>query len=386
MRQVLSDCRVFTGEEIIHDHEVEIDNGCIIQVAPLGTISRRIKRRSLANMLLAPGFIDTQVNGGTNALFNHAPSIDTIRKIGREHRQHGTTGFLPTLVSDSEEQMVRAINATKQALQIAIPGVLGIHLEGPYLNKERRGIHPELAIRNPDKAIIAILESEKEAGKILLTVAPEELPDGLIARLSQAGIIISAGHTNATYEQTKSALQQGVRGFTHLFNAMAPLQSRSPGTVGAALDDPKSYCSIIADMHHVHAATLKIAIAAKPKGKMMLVTDAIHSVGSDNTHFTLLNERVSLNDGKVTNAYGTLAGSNLTMAQAVRNCVSHLQLDLPESLRMASLYPARFLKLSHRLGRIKAGYSADMVLLDDKQKVVNTWVAGSSATESPLVS
>ncbi len=369
---------MFTGEQIVNDRAVLIENDRISKLLRPTALDSAVQRVSLNGQLLVPGFIDTQVNGGAGVLFNDAPSIDSIRAIGAAHRQFGTTAFLPTLISDSSDKMAAALAAVRQARTEHVPGCLGIHLEGPFLNPQRKGVHPEAMIRRPDADALALLRSLGSCGKTLVTLAPEQVPDGFIRNLVDAGVIVAAGHTAASYAQIRQALTEGLSGFTHLFNAMSPLNSREPGTVGAALEDGNSWCGLIVDNHHVHPATLKIAINAKPRGYMMLVTDAVQTLGSEQHAFELLGQPIVRDRGRVSTADGTLAGSDLDMASAVRNCVRLLGLSLQESLRMASLYPARFLGLASDYGRIGQGFKANLVVLNEDLEVTQTWIDGQN--------
>ena len=324
---------------------------------------------------LLPGFIDAQVNGGGGVLFNNAPDVAALRRIGAAHRRFGTTGFLPTLISDDIEVMRAAISAVRGAIAQGVPGVLGIHLEGPYLAPARKGTHDAGKFRVPDIAEIELATS-LDNGVTLITLAPEQVPMDSIRALVARGAIIAAGHTAGSYDEIRAGLEAGVRGFTHLYNAMSPLQGRDPGTVGAALDDRDSWCGVIADGVHVHPASLRIALAAKQRGKVFLVTDAMPPVGADDPDYVLYGETITARDGVVRNAAGALAGSALDMATAVRNAVAMLGLPLEEAARMASAYPARFLKLDADRGHITAGCRADLVQLDDAMQVVETWIAG----------
>lgn len=329
----------------------------------------------LEGCTLAPGFIDCQVNGGGGVLFNDMPTLDGIARIAAAHRKFGTTGLLPTLISDDAATMRTAIDATRAAIRQGVPGVLGIHLEGPFLAPQRRGIHDAGKFRTPTEDDIDLIAAT-EAGRILVTLAPEQVAPRTIRALAARGVIPSAGHTAATYAQTRAALDSGVRGFTHLYNAMSPLQSREPGVVGAALEDRASWCGIIVDGHHVHPATLRIALAAKPRGKIFLVTDAMPPVGSDDAQFSINGKTITCRDGKCANADGVLAGSALDMASAVRNTIDMLGVVADEALRMASTYPAAFLGLEKTHGRIAPGYAADLVALDGDFAVRHTWIAG----------
>ncbi len=381
----LSGARVFTGVTMLDGHAVVIAGRRIAGVVPEAAVPAGARRHALNGGLLAPGFIDLQVNGGGGVLFNDAPSAESIRAIGTAHRRFGTTGFLPTLISDTRDKMMAAAEAVRQARRDPPPGVpvvLGLHLEGPFLNPERRGVHDPAMIRPAEPADIALLESlagDPALGRLLVTLAPERAPPGLIARLSAAGAIVAAGHSAATHDQIRAALAKGLAGFTHLFNAMTPLGSREPGVVGAALADPESWCGVIADGHHVHPATLRIAIAAKRRGRMLLVSDAMPPVGAAEPGFRLYGQDIVVAGGRCTTADGTLAGSALDMGAAVRNAVGLAGVDLAEALCMASAVPAAALGLEAELGAIRPGCRADLVLLDRDLRVKTTWVDGVPA-------
>ena len=373
----LTNARVLAGDDFQTGIAVLVDGGKIADiVADSDARLRRIDCRDLNGAYLVPGFIDCQVNGGGGVLFNDAPYVDTIRRIGAAHSRFGTTGFLPTLISDDRCVMRSAIAAVDAAIAGQVPGVLGIHLEGPYLAPDRRGIHNAAKFQIPQSADVDFVSS-LQCGKTLLTLAPERVPDSQLRDLCARGVIVAGGHTAADYDTTKRALAAGLSGFTHLFNAMTPLQSREPGAVGAALEDSRSWCGLIVDGHHVHPGTLRVALAAKARGKLFLVTDAMPPVGSDKTDFELNGERIDCRDGRCVNAAGTLAGSALDMASAVRNCVESVGVSLSEAVRMASSYPAAFLGLDGSRGRIAPGYAADLVVLGDDLRVRETWIDGA---------
>jgi N-acetylglucosamine-6-phosphate deacetylase len=336
------------------------------------------ERRRCAG-LLAPGFIDCQVNGGGGVLFNETPTVEGIAAIGAAHRRFGTTGFLPTFITDDRKRMTEAIEAAASAIAAGTPGVLGIHLEGPFINAERRGVHEARYVRPMDEADEALLTGFK-IGRMLVTLAPEKVGVAAIRRLAEAGVIVAAGHTDASYDTVVAARAAGLAGFTHLFNAMPPLAARDPGPVGAALHDEACWCGIIVDLTHVAAATLRIAIAAHGWRRMMLVSDAMPLVGTDEARFNLLGREITLTDGRLVTADGTLAGAHLDMATAVHNAVDHLGLPLEAALHMASAAPAAFLRLDDELGRIAAGYRANLVLLDDALRVTDTWIDGVAAS------
>jgi N-acetylglucosamine-6-phosphate deacetylase len=368
--------RVLTADGWRNDLAVLLDGERIVDLLPLS--DPRVSAATVHDLhgaMLLPGFIDTQVNGGGGVLFNDAPTVETIRRIGTAHRRYGTTGFLPTLISDSVDVMRAALAAVEQALAEGVPGVLGIHLEGPYLAPARKGVHDPKFFHTPGSEELALL-CAPHRGVRLLTLAPERVPLASIGALAAAGVIVCAGHTAADYATTHAALAAGVRGFTHLFNAMTPLGSREPGVVGAALEDAGSWCGIIVDGHHVHPASLRVAIAAKPRGKMVLVTDAMPPVGAADPSYLLNGETITVKDGICQTAQGVLAGSALDMAGAVRNAVQMLGLPLDEAVRMASTYPADFLGLGATHGRIAPDYQADLVALDDDFRVQRSWVGG----------
>ena len=332
-------------------------------------------KHDLKGQLLLPGFIDVQVNGGGGVLFNAEPTVEALAAIGAAHRKYGTTGFLPTLITDTAEVMRKALDAVDAAIEQGVPGVLGIHLEGPFLATARKGIHDAKLFRLPDADDIAAITRDRR-GVVMLTLAVEEVPLDTIRQLSEAGVIVVAGHTAATYDTTRAALDAGVTGFTHLYNAMTPLGSREPGVVGAALDDPHSWCGLIVDGHHVHPVALRVAIAAKTKGKSVLVTDAMPPVGADSPEYVLNGQTIIARDGICQSDDGVLAGSALDMATGVRNLVEMVGLPLAEASRMASAYPAAWLGLERTHGRLVAGQHADFAVLDDKLSVTETWISG----------
>ncbi|RZZ81344.1 N-acetylglucosamine-6-phosphate deacetylase [Pseudoxanthomonas winnipegensis] len=372
----LVNARVFAAQGLIEDGAVVVRDGRIAAITDrAGAKAFTEDLRDLGGAWLAPGFIDIQVNGGGGVLFNNTPTAEGIDRIGRAHRKYGTTAFLPTLISDRAEVMDTAIAATRQAIADGVDGVLGIHLEGPYLAPARKGTHDAQQFRVPGDEEIAMVTA-LDNGLTLMTVAPEAIGPERIAALVARGAIVVAGHTAASYEQVRAGLDAGLRGFTHLYNAMSPLQGREPGAVGAALEDPHSWCGMIVDGVHVHPASLRVALAAKPRGKLVLVTDAMPMVGDERPSFDLYGETITAIDGVVRNAAGSLAGSALDMASAVRNAVHLLGLPLEEALRMATLYPAQFLRLEHERGAIAEGLRADLVALDEDLRVVETWIGG----------
>ena len=376
--RALVNATVHTGEQVLERHAVLILDQTIVDIVPAGKIPGEAAPINLDGGILAPGFVDLQVNGGGGVLFNDQPTVATIARIGAAHRQFGTTGFLPTLISDDRETMAQAIAAVASALEEGVPGVLGIHLEGPFVNQARKGAHDGRKIRPLGAGDVELLAS-LSGGSTMVTLAPERVGAEVIATLAAKGIRVSAGHTDATTAELKPAIAQGVACFTHLFNAMRPFAGREPGAVGTALADRDVWCTIIVDGHHVHYDSVRIAWRAKPAGKLILVSDAMAPVGADMAEFRLGEERIEVRDGRCLTADGRLAGSVLDMATAVRNAHRQVGIPLDEALRMAARYPAEFLGLADRIGRLAPGLRANLVLLDPDLTVRASWIDGQMA-------
>jgi N-acetylglucosamine-6-phosphate deacetylase len=372
----LGGARIFTGERFLDGHAVLVDDGTIAAVVPVAQIPADARRVELRGGTLAPGFIDAQVNGGGGILFNERPDAPSLALLAKAHGRHGSTALLPTFITDRPAGMIQAMAAVREAIDEGVPGIAGIHLEGPFLSVARKGAHDPALIRPmTEEDVEAILSAELDT--VLLTVAPETVAPPLIRRLAESGVIVSLGHTDASYETVMAAADAGARGITHLFNAMSQLQHRAPGVVGAALDHGGLWCGLIADGHHVHPAALSAALRAKRgPGRLFLVTDAMPTAGHEGDTFDLNGRKVTRREGVLTLEDGTLAGSDLTMDEAVRFAVARLDLSLAEALRMASLYPAEFLGLKRR-GRIVAGHRADLVHLDDGLHARRVLVSGA---------
>jgi N-acetylglucosamine-6-phosphate deacetylase len=369
----LTGATVFDGGRLADGYAVLIDGATIAGVRAVTDLPAGIDRIAIEG-LLAPGFIDIQVNGGGGVLFNDVRSVEAIAAIGAAHRRFGTTGFLVTFISDETAKMREAAAAVRAAIAAGTPGLIGAHFEGPWLSAARKGIHDARFLRDFTEEDLSLVTTPG-LGRVHVTLAPECVPAAIIGRLVAAGVVVSAGHTEADVETLRQARAAGLTGFTHLFNAMPPLASRAAGPVGAALDDPDCYCGLIVDLRHVSAESLRVAVAAHGWQRMMLVTDAMPTVGTDATGFTLYGERIEKRDGRLVDEAGTLAGSDLDMATAVRNTVAALGLPIEAALQMASRIPAEFLGLNDR-GRIAPGCRADLVLLDDDLGVVDTWIGG----------
>jgi N-acetylglucosamine-6-phosphate deacetylase len=368
---------VFDGDAYRRDCAVVVEGSNIAAVVPRYELPATIPVKEMpAGAWLAPGFIDAQVNGGGDVLFNDEPTAAGIATICRAHRRFGTTSLLPTLITDSEDKL-RAALAAADVAAAAMPGVAGIHIEGPFISPEKPGVHDPAHVRRPTPEDLALLTAPRR-GLTLVTLAPERVPAGFVAALAAAGVRVALGHSMATYEETKAALAERLTGFTHLFNAMRPLSARDPGPIAAALETAGAWFGMIVDGEHVHPAVLRLAL--RGLAHPMLVTDAMPPVGGSKAGFTLYGREIEVREGRCTTADGTLAGSALSMAAAVRNCVKLLGLPLAQALRFASTEPARFLGLGASLGRIAPGFRADLVALDpDTVHIYDTWVAGEAA-------
>src|SRR5246500_5352412 len=367
---------IFDGTSMRGPGSVRISNGCIEDIN-FGEASNA-SIHLIPDAILAPGFIDIQVNGGGGVLLNDQPTEAGVRRIVEAHRSAGTTGFLPTLITDRSE-LIEHLAAVAQAC-LKVPGVLGFHLEGPALNRSRKGIHPESEIRLPNGRDLAAIRSFGSCGRSMVTLAPECVPTSMIDELIGAGLRIAAGHSDATAAEIGQAVDRGVSGVTHLFNTMSQLNAREPGLVGAALEDDRLFAGIICDGIHVDRLAMRIAFRCKGPDRLMLVTDAMPLVGTNDRQFMLQGRQITLHEKCLTGPDGTLAGAHLTMIEAVRNAVALLEISLVDALIMASRTPAAFLGLAFELGQIAPGYRADLVAFNPNFEVVGTWISGVSST------
>ncbi|RKG60513.1 N-acetylglucosamine-6-phosphate deacetylase [Corallococcus sp. AB011P] len=388
MTTVLQGARVFTGDQVLEGHAVVIEDGTVRAVVPQTGLPTGATVHTLpGDTLLAPGFVDVQVNGAGGVLFNDTPTEEAALAIASAMRTCGTTGLLPTFITDDAARMREACEAALTATARPDSGVLGIHLEGPFISRERAGVHVPSFIRTPDPRDLDYLTAlprrfAAHGGRVLMTLAPECVDDATLRRLANSGVVLSAGHTAATSERTTQALNSGVRGFTHLFNAMPPVMNRQPGPVVAALTHDDAWCGVIADGVHVHADNLRLLLKVKPPGKVFLVTDAMPPVGTPVTSFTLQGRTILRRHGRLETEDGTLAGADIDLTAAVRHCVHVLNVSLEEALRMASLHPATFMGLHGHRGRIAPGHRADLVLLKPDLSVHTTWVNGQAKSNA----
>ncbi len=358
---------VLPGAEIVVDGD---------RIASIGAVEGSTDAIDLNGGWVVPGYIDTQVNGGGGVLFNDRLDVDGIATMAAAHAVYGTTAMLPTLVSETPDKIARALDAIDEAIEAKVPGIVGIHVEGPVLNPARKGIHDPVRFRDLDDDMVAVLTRPRK-GKVMLTIAPERVPLDTIKRLVAAGVLVSAGHSEASYEQAMAAFDVGLSGITHLYNAMPAMQQRVPGLAGATLDDPRPWSGLIIDGFHVSAPMLRLALKARPFDKLMLVTDAMSSVGAVEKDFVLHGRPIAVSGGKCVNVDGTLAGSDLDMGAAVANAVEQLRITVDQAAVLASTNPAAFLGLSHERGALAPGLRADWVVLDAALKPVETRIAAA---------
>ncbi|KFA99092.1 N-acetylglucosamine-6-phosphate deacetylase [Vibrio sp. ER1A] len=370
----LTNCKIFTGSDVLTNHAVLINGDQIESVLPSAELPSDIKCLDLNGANLSPGFIDLQLNGCGGVMFNDEITADTIHTMHRANLKSGCTSFLPTLITSSDDNMRQALIAAREYHSQYQNHSLGLHLEGPYLNVAKKGIHSPDFIRQSDDAMIDLIcENRDLVAKV--TLAPEQNAPEHIEKLRKAGIVVSIGHTNATYEEARKGFESGITFATHLFNAMTPMTGREPGVVGAIYDTPDVYAGVIADGFHVDYANIRIAHKVKGE-KLVLVTDATAPAGADMDYFIFVGKKVYYKDGKCVDENGTLGGSALTMIEAVQNTVEHAGIALDEALRMATLYPAKAMGLEDKLGRIKKGMIANLTVFDRDYNVQGTIVNG----------
>ena len=368
---------VFDGHAWHAEAAVLIRDGRIVGLASWGEVPPDWPQTRLpAGAFLAPGFIDLQVNGGGGVLLNDQPTTDGMRAIARAHRRYGTTACLPTLITDTREKVAAAVAAARAIA--GRDGVLGLHVEGPFISPKRLGVHRPDRVAQPEAGDLEALCELAGAGRSLVTLAPECVPAGFVRTLARAGVRISIGHSEASAAVVMQAVADGATGVTHLFNAMPPLSARAPGIVGVALAEPRLRAGLIVDGIHVDPISVRAAFAAKGSDRIALVTDAMPTVGTSLDRFELVGQTVKLADGRLTTEAGTLAGAHLDMASAVRNAVRLARVPPEDALRAASLTPARFLGLDSERGALVPGARADLVALTQELAVVATWVDGST--------
>src|SRR4051794_9815640 len=374
-RLTLTGATIETGDERLDGHALVIEGATISAIVPETKVGELdCARLDVSGMTLAPGLVDLQVNGGGDVLLNDAPTVDGVRQIARAHQTLGTTSLLPTLISSDAETRVAALKAVATALAEVVPGVLGVHVEGPWINPNRHGIHPPSAIRRMPYEDVDLLGSG--AGRVLVTLAPELVEVALVQRLVERGIGVSAGHSEATPDDLHAAVGAGLRFVTHLFNAMSGFRGRAPGLVGAALADDRVACGIIADGHHVSPEALTVAVRSKRAGALFAVSDAMPPVGGRRNQYEIAGVEVRVEGGRCVSPDGVLAGSACSLLECVRTLVTSVAVPIDQALRMASTYPAILIGRGHEIGRIAPGYRADLIALDPELELRAVFVGG----------
>lgn len=353
---------------------VAVTGSLIDSVLPADTVPTDALREVWSGDMV-PGLLDLQVNGGGDVLFNDEPTVEGLRRITEAHARLGTTSLMATVITDRPAVLDAALQSVERATG-QLPGLLGLHVEGPFIESTKSGVHDQRQIRQLDAATLERLMGFR-GGRLLLTVAPEHVARGTIRRLVDAGVVVAAGHTNASYEQLRAAIDEGLSGFTHLFNAMSQLMAREPGAVGAALDGDSGWASIIVDGHHVHPAALRVAYSCLGPERLVLVSDAMPPVGGQSRRFTLQGREITVEGNRCVSPEGRLAGASIALADAVREALSSMGVTLEQAVMMATSAPARALGLDR--GRIAAGQPADLVLLDERAAVTATWIGGQPA-------
>ncbi|MBV9908068.1 MAG: N-acetylglucosamine-6-phosphate deacetylase [Hyphomicrobiales bacterium] len=372
--KVFYGARLFDGEEMRDDCALVIDGESIQARVALKDRPRGGEQVDLGGGVLSPGFIDWQINGGGGVLFNANPTVEGIAAIGAAHRRAGVTAFLPTVVTDAPRVLTQALAAAREARE-RIPGALGVHVEGPFIDSKRKGVHPPEFIRAMKEEDANALIAAR-AGVMVVTLAPASVPLEFIGRLAKAGIIVSLGHSDASAEEAQAVFDAGASAATHLYNAMSQLTSRAPGVVGATLSDPRIICGLIADGEHAHALAYRVALAAKGPRGIALVSDAMPPAAGGPDTFELQGRRMTRVGNKLVAEDGTLAGAAITMRDAIAYLVNVLKVPLAEALMMATLTPARLLRVDDQIGQLKPGHRADLVRLTDDLQVAEVWTGG----------
>ncbi len=377
-RKALTGCEIFDGEMRHRDCALIVGDGLVSAIVPSADLPEDMEKVVLGPGVLAPGFIDLQVNGGGGVLFNEKPDLATIETICAAHQRFGTTAAMVTLITDTREVRSRALEAGLAAQEKKVPGFLGLHLEGPHLSEAKRGAHDTRLLRAMDDDDLAFYKKAASLlNRLITTVAPEVVSDKQVSALDDAGIYVSLGHSNASYDEASAAANAGACAITHLFNAMSPLHQRDPGMVGVALENGALFAGLIADGFHVSGETIRIALRAKKgPGKIFLVTDAMSTVGTDVTTLTLNGRNVTRENGRLTLDDGTLAGADLDMMTALRFMVLEVGVELDEALRMAALYPAECIGLAPHYGCLKPGSKANIVHIDPTLALRQVWIEG----------
>jgi N-acetylglucosamine-6-phosphate deacetylase len=375
--KLLKNCTIYTGESVLNDHSILIKDGMVHRIIPSGTKAEANEIIDLGGRFVVPGFIDLQLNGGGGVFLTQDTSEKTIDKIYEVYLESGTTGFLPTIISSSLEKILEAIEVTRTFMRKKKDIVLGLHVEGPYFNVKKRGAHPEKIIRKPSDEEIQTIAKNGKGVVSLLSAAPEMLSAKQIKILLDAGIRLSAAHTEVSYPEAMQALNGGFIKVTHLFNGMSQFMSRNPGLVGAYLDHPNAWAGIIVDGIHVDYASVRLAHKLK-KGRLFVVSDSSY-VGHppEIKNFDFGFGKIRNQNGSFYTENGSLAGAAVTMLKSLQNCVRHVGIDLDEAAKMVSTYPAQFLEIDGHFGKIKEGYVANLVVLNNDLELEKVFTRGN---------
>ena len=374
MKQALLGSQIFCGERFYDDHALLVDGKSIVDIVDKNNTPDNFNKIELDQGILAPGFIDLQVNGGGGVLFNNSPNKESLNTIIKAHQFFGTTSVMPTVISDSLEVLEQCIKTVTEEIKNN-SSLLGIHIEGPFFNTKYRGVHQKQYISTINSDYLNLFESLK-GFPVMLTLAPECISSQQLKHLTSLGIKTLAGHSDASYDELDDAIKNGLDGFTHLFNAMGQISAREPGVVGSALHFENTFASIIVDLHHVHPSLIQLAYQLKPTGKLFFISDSMATINHGKPSFELYDEVVNELDGRLVNSEGKLAGSSITQIDAVKNAYQKCNIPLNQALAMASRYPAEYLGIENHLGSLKPGYRADLVHFDSNFKVHNAWVSG----------
>ena len=374
MKQALLGSQIFCGERFYDDHALLVEGKSIVDIVDKNNTPDNFNKIELDQGILAPGFIDLQVNGGGGVLFNNSPNKESLNTIIKAHQFFGTTSVMPTVISDSLEVLEQCIKTVTEEIKNN-SSLLGIHIEGPFFNTKYRGVHQKQYISTINSDYLNLFESLK-GFPVMLTLAPECISSQQLKHLTSLGIKTLAGHSEATYDELDDAIKNGLDGFTHLFNAMGQISAREPGVVGSALHFENTFASIIVDLHHVHPSLIQLAYQLKPTGKLFFISDSMATINHGKPSFELYDEVVNESDGRLVNSEGKLAGSSITQIDAVKNAYQKCNIPLNQALAMASRYRAKYLGIANHLGSLKPGYRADLVHFDSNFKVHNTWVSG----------
>jgi len=375
--------RVLTPTSEISDAGILLRDDVIEAIGPRSSLSLPAGAREVpaTEKTAVPGFIDIHIHGAGGRDIMEATG-DALGGVTRKVAEFGTTSLLATTITEGPDDICRAASGVslyitqQHAANQARAEVLGIHFEGPFISKTRRGVHPPEWIQPPSEALLKRFLEAAEGNARLITIAPEVLgATPCIDAARKAGLVVSVGHTDANYEQTRSAIVHGARSATHTYNAMRPFTHRDPGVIGAVLTSPEIHAELIADGVHVEEGAMKLLLRAKEPERVILVSDGLSATGMPDGKYMLGGFEVTVTNGVCRNAAGILAGSTLTLDRALRN-IANLGVPLANAVRMLTLNPASLLGIEFKKGSLRAGADADVVLLDSALHVTDVWARG----------